>query len=96
MRIQFYIDDNTYNTTSKYFNNITRTWLNTTRCEDFYAERMDPQSPTYDASIAREFGVTGWICPDIESYEVNNDPWLYREGPGKNLVMVVNKCSHAL
>ena len=36
-----------------------------------------------------------WVCPLVEEIGVLNDPWLYRAGPGMNIVMIVNSCQKA-
>lgn len=51
-----------------------------------------------DEAIATEFDYTDtetWWCPDKDSFKLNNDPGLYKYGPGVDLVMVVNACSVA-
>lgn len=56
---------------------------------------MDPNSPLYDETITKELSKDGWICPDVDSFLINNDPWLYKEGPGISLALVVNRCDTA-
>lgn len=51
-----------------------------------------------DTVMATEFAYSDtetWWCPDKEKFKLNNDPALYKYGPGVNLVMVVNECSVA-
>ncbi len=49
-----------------------------------------------DEPMRNEFEDDGWICPDIKSFEINNDPWNYIRGSGSNLVMVINNCKTAV
>ena len=43
-----------------------------------------------DAILEAEFSDDAWICPDIDSFTLDNDPWYYEYGSGQNIVMVVN------
>ena len=45
--------------------------------------------------IADEFADGNWICPDIDQFQILNDPWLYKFSNGTNFVMVVNTCQDA-
>ena len=48
-----------------------------------------------DSTMNTEFAGNQWICPDIDEFSVNNNPYLYKYGKGTNLVMVVNDCAYA-
>ena len=94
LRIQYYINSQTINATSG--EPITEiTWIGAIRCKDKYYEQMDYDSPNYDATITKELSRKEWICPDIDSFLIDNDPWLYKEGPGISLGMVINRCDVA-
>ena len=48
--------------------------------------------------IKDEFDTSGqyiWLCPNVPNITVNNNPFLYDYGKGRNFVMVVNLCSTA-
>ena len=91
----FYTVEQTYNATAGNYDISKRTWLNSTLCSELYADRMDNSTILYDSSITKEFQNSTWVCPDVESFQVNNDVWNYKEGPGSALIMVVNSCSAA-
>lgn len=60
-------------------------WYPAKRCNQMY-------DTTNDSIMETEFSDDAWICPDIESITLNNDPWYYEYGSGQNIVMVVNQC----
>jgi hypothetical protein len=93
VRIQFYLVEQAYD--DQGVMQLNRTWINSKRCKDFYIDKMDVNSIYLEPSVASEFNDSGWICPDIDSFQVNNDPWNYKEGPGNALVMTVNTCTVA-
>ena len=85
-----------YNETSKRYDNVTKTWLNSARCKDLYTKfTADPNDPIYDETIANEFDEGDWVCPDTNSFTIHNDPWLYEAGPGSALIMLINTCDVA-
>ena len=61
-------------------------WLNSTVCQDFYA---DEDSET----LAKEFSQRKWICPDTSSFDLQADPFDYKYGT--LLGVVVNECAVA-
>ena len=84
-RIQFYMNNQTWDETTKVATS-TETYFNATKCSTFYAEEMET-----DASLNNEFS-GNWICPDIDTITVYQNPYLYKYGDGINLIMVVNNC----
>lgn len=68
-------------------------WFDSVECKSKYSNAMES-----DEVMKTEFAGRGsgtWWCPDIDNFLIQNDPELYRYGPGVNLVMVVNECSVA-
>jgi len=36
-----------------------------------------------------------WICPDVPSFEIQNDPLVFQQGNGRTFNLVVNNCKDA-
>jgi len=46
--------------------------------------------------FAVEFEDDSWVCPDIESITVNNNPSLFTTGNGTSFYLIVNTCAQAI
>ena len=66
---------------------IAHKWYGATSCTQKYGTQAEEGGSLYN-----EFGGGNWICPDIEDFELENNPALYTTGNGTSLVMVVNTC----
>ena len=56
---------------------------------------MDKDSPLYDETIAREFDDKDWICPNVTSIELKNNPTMMHTVPGVGFVMLMQACNVA-
>ena len=92
-RVQFYLESRTG------INDSTgsTTWLDTALCKDLYSDEIEAEDNWTESNqfFATEFLNTylPWVCPDVKSLEVRNDPKNFYEG--QTLVMVINECNIA-
>lgn len=57
---------------------------------------MDPKSPDYDYKFALEYEDEDWICPNVTSINLLNDPYMLNTVSGISFLMVVNPCDIAV
>jgi len=71
--------------------NFSFNFVKAARCKDVYADEIAADK---DSIFALEFSNPEWICPDVQSFEIYNNPFLFKTG--RNFVMVVNDCNVAV
>ena len=65
---------------------ISVKWHSAGRCADMY-----PDLAEYNG----EFYSPNWICPEVDTISVENNPPLYQYRDGQSFVLVVNNCTDA-
>lgn len=66
-------------------------WHNATLCSSLYGDMIEDNVN----GIAQEFDFADWICPDLETFSISNDPATFRSADGISLNLVVNDCKDA-
>ena len=89
VRIQFFQQIQVWDS-KKQSATTTIKWYPAVRCVDYYHINK-----TDDPTIQLELSSDTWICPEIDSFEINNDPIMYKYGNGTSFNMVVNACDIA-
>lgn len=84
-RVQFFQTERT----SAAESDLSFKFVPTARCKDIYADEIKTSK-----FFQVEFADPSWICPDVRTLEVFNNPFLF--DTGKNFVMVVNDCNVAV
>ena len=71
----------------------TTTWYDAIDCKEHFKDFLEnPSHPEYN-ELRREFPVDErWICPNVDSYSLLNNPYLFE---GNNFVLIVNECNTA-
>ena len=69
-------------------------------CTDLYAEQIAAEHAANDTSgfFTTEFendGGSPWICPNLTSIQLQNDPWNYKGAEGSKIIMLVVPCQFA-
>lgn len=95
-RVQFYVWTLAEENTNIHNPKMTSNFVPAVRCQDYYADKIDPNSESYSPTIEREFKDPNWICPNVTDFYLLNNPLMLHTVGGTNFVMVVNPCNKAL
>ena len=82
-RVMFY-------TQSQVNGTSTFEWHEAVRCKDLYQEKMKD-----DEILSVEFNDPHWICPNVTSIRIHNDPSVYNIGNGTGFFMIIDTCQNA-
>lgn len=69
---------------------IVTEYHSTIKCNEFYASQMET-----DFEMNVEFSSDLWICPDIETITIENNPSLFYSSKGTAFYVAINTCPDA-
>ena len=71
------------------------TFVPAARCNEIYKDNLTMSSDYYNSVMAIEFLLDDWICPNVTSFTLSENPWMLKIIGGVNFVSVVNDCKTA-